>query len=208
MDRNLNPWDNDYQRRGRIWGGSAHSFHGLTESSRVLELGCGNGKTVSSLVQKGYQVTAIDLSPHAAKLCRNACMDPDQLRIIIADCRKTPFRSKTFDTILASHITGHLSYEGRRDLAGEVLRLLVQGGRLYFCDFSRDDFRYGKGVKTETGTFVRNNGIATHYFTDAEVLDIFSGLAEESLHHRQWNLRVRGMMLPRAEIVAEFRKRA
>lgn len=208
MNRAPDPWDNDYRRRGRLWGGSARGFHGITAASRILELGCGDGKTVSQLVQRGCQVTAIDLSPHAAMLCRHACTDPDPPEILIADARKTPFLNETFDIILASHIAGHLTAEGRRELADEVFRLLVPGGMLHFCDFSCDDFRYGRGTETGPGTFVRNNGIATHYFTDTEVLEMFLGLAAESLSHHRWSLRVRGMLLPRAEIVARFRKRA
>jgi len=202
------PWDDEYQRRGRLWGGSGSCFHRLPTSSRVLELGCGNGKTTSSLVQADCRVTAIDSSPHAASLCRNTCTDPDQVGILIADSRKTPFRDESFDAIIVSHITGHLFLFGRRQLAGEVQRLLIHGGTIYFRDFSAEDFRYGHGEETEPGTFTRKNGIATHYFTDDEVLTLFSGLAAQSFEQHRWEMRVRGLVFPRAEIVAEFKKPA
>jgi ubiquinone/menaquinone biosynthesis C-methylase UbiE len=119
-----------------------------------------------------------------------------------------PFGDQSFDVVIATHITGHLSENGRRHLADEVTRLLVCGGTLYFCDFSTGDFRYGRGEETEPGTFTRENGIATHYFTDDEVLTIFAGLAVRSLKQHRWAMRVRGTVLPRAEIVAEFTKSA
>jgi SAM-dependent methyltransferase len=206
MNTNPNPWDEDYLRRGRLWGGSTPSHPRLPQSSRILELGCGNGKTVSSLAQVGCTVTAIDFSGYAALLCRNICMDPDQVRILIADSRKTPFRNNSFDVVIASHITGHISLAGRRQLASEVLRLLIPGGTMHFRDFSTGDFRYGRGRETETGTFTRKNGIATHYFTDDEVLALFSGLSVTSLVQHRWEMRVRGTVFPRAEIVAEFNK--
>lgn len=208
MSTGRNPWDEDYQRRGRLWGGSVSSLSRLRCPSRVLELGCGNGKTAASLVQAGCPVTAIDLSPYAASLCRNTCTDPDQVGILIADCRQAPFRHESFDVIMASHIVGHLINAERRRLAGEVFRLLAPGGTVYFRDFSTRDFRYGRGEETETDTFTRKNGIATHYFTNEEVLMLFSGFAVQSLGQRQWEMRVRGMVLPRAEIVAEFTKPA
>jgi len=206
MAKGQNPWDDDYQHRGRLWGGRTTSLPRLLRSSRVLEFGCGNGKTTSSLVQAGCRVTAIDISPHAVSLCRNTCTDPDQVRILIADGRKTPFRDESFDVVIASHIIGHLSLSGRRQLAVEVQRLLIHGGTIYFRDFSVGDFRYGHGEETETGTFTRKNGIATHYFTDDEVLTLFSSLTVTSLAQHQWEMRIRGTIFPRAEIAAEFKK--
>lgn len=206
MNTSTNPWDDDYRRRGRLWGGSVPALPRLPRSSRILELGCGDGKTISSLVQDGYSVTAVDISSHAAVLCRNTCPGPDPARILIADIQKTPFCNESFDVVISSHVTGHLSPEGRRLLAGEVLRLLTPGGTLYFRDFSVGDFRFGQGEQTEEGTFIRKNGISTHYFTDDEVRALFYGLAVTLLVQHRWEMRVRGTVFPRAEIVAEFTK--
>jgi cyclopropane fatty-acyl-phospholipid synthase-like methyltransferase len=203
-----NPWDEDYHRRGQLWGGSASFIPGLFPSSRILELGCGNGKTVSSLVQAGCSVTAIDSSSHAAMLCRNTCTDPDYAMILVADSRTTPFRNESFDVIIASHITSHLSLAGRSQLAGEVRRLTPPGGTIHFRDFSTRDFRYGRGEEIEPGTFMRKTGISTHYFSDDEVLALFSGLTIISMEHHHWEMRIRGMVFPRVEIIAEFKKPA
>lgn len=208
MKPSENPWDDDYLRRGRLWAGSVSYLPPLTDSSRTLELGCGDGKIVSSLVQKGCSVTAVDLSSHAALLCRNACRHPERASILVADARQLPLRDNSFDIIIASHITGHLSGAGRRHLAREVHRLLDPGGMLYFRDFSTRDFRYGQGEETEAGTFLRKNGIATHYFIVDEVQSLFSGLTVHSLAEHRWEMHIRGQVLPRAEIVAEFYKPA
>lgn len=203
-----NSWEEDYRRRGRLWGGSA-SFHPrLPQSLRILELGCGNGKTVSSLLQAGCSVTAIDFSASAASLCRNGCRETGRVEILIADGRSTPFIPESFDVIIASHIAGHLFFSERKDLAGEALRLLVPGGTLYFRDFSHEDFRYGSGLETEPGTFLRKTGIATHYFTREEVRDLFSGFCEQFLELCPWEMRIRGTVFQRAEIVGEFKKSA
>jgi SAM-dependent methyltransferase len=202
------PWDAEYQRRGRLWGGSSPDFPGLQRSLRVLELGCGDGKTVSSLLRAGSQVTAIDCSSHAALLCRKNRPEPDRVGILVADARETPFRTGSFDAVTASHVAGHLSREGRERLAGEVVRLLSPGGTLYFRDFSREDFRCGRGKPTEAGTFEKKNGICTHYFTGGEVRELFFGLSVTSLVLHRWEMRIRGTACPRAEIVAEFTRPA
>jgi cyclopropane fatty-acyl-phospholipid synthase-like methyltransferase len=208
MNTSRNPWDDDYLHRGRLWGGSTPSLPELPGSRRILELGCGDGKTVSTLVQAGCSVTALDISPHAATLCRKTCPDSDRVSLLIADTRQIPFRDESFDGIIASHIAGHLGLAGRRQLACEVRRLLIPGGMMYFRDFSILDFRFGRGEETEAGTFLRKNGIATHYFTDDEVQSFFSRFEVHSLVEHQWEMRVRGRTFIRAEIVAEGKKPA
>jgi SAM-dependent methyltransferase len=201
-----NPWDEDYRRRGRLYGGSAPPLPRLPVSSRILELGCGDGKTVSSLVRKDYSVTAIDSSSPAVSLCRHVCTDPDRLRLLVADGTQTPLKNESFDVVVASHITGHLPGSMRRNLAGEVFRLLVPGGMLYFRDFSVKDFRYGRGEETELGTFTRRNDISTHYFTIEEISALFSGFVVRSLVHHSWAMRIRGTGFHRDELVAELVK--
>lgn len=205
MGSGTGPWDAEYRQRGRLWGGSP-SLPRLPQSGRVLELGCGDGRTVAALVQAGCPVTAIDQSLRAAVLCRNACTDPTKAGILVADTLATPFRTGSFNAVLATHIAAHLPETGRAGLADEVLRLLAPGGCLYFRDFSVTDFRYGRGMETEAGTFLRKTGIATHYFTAGEVRNLFSALAAESLEEYRWEMRIRGTVHPRAEIVALFRK--
>jgi hypothetical protein len=55
---------------------------------------------------------------------------------------------------------------------------------------------------------MRKNGIVTHYFTEVEVLTLFSGLAVQSFIQHRWEMRVRGTVFSRAEIVVEFKKSA
>ncbi len=199
-------WDDNYRKRGRLWGGSVAPIPGLHPGMRILELGCGNGKTVSSLVQAGYRATAIDLSAPAARLCRRTCPDPERVEILVADARQLPFRDRSFDLILASHVAGHLTPDGRNRLATEADRLLAHGGRVIFRDFSTTDFRFGRGEEIGPGTFLRKNGIATHYFTEGEVRDLFASLSMRSISEHRWSLRVRGVVYLRAEIVADLGK--
>jgi SAM-dependent methyltransferase len=206
MESSTDPWDADYRNRGRLWGGGSPGLPRLPQSARVLELGCGDGRTAAALARYGCRVTAVDRSPYAARLCRSACTVPEHADILIADARQNPFRSESFDAVIAYHIVGHLDRAGRDLFAGEVHRLLAPGGTLYFRDFSSGDFRYGSGEETESGTFMRRNGIATHYFTEEEVTILFSGLEVRTLECHRWEMRVRGAVHPRAEIVAECQK--
>ena len=199
-------WEEDYTLRGILWSGVTHDLPELPLGSRVLELGCGNGKTLSVMIQRGWSVTAIDLSSKAVSLSRNVLKGSSAAEVMVADARSTPVKSTTFDAVFAIHVTGHMDEPDREEIAREITRTLKPGGVLFFCDFSTEDFRFGKGQKTETSTFKRGTNIITHYFTRQEVIDLFPKLTPESIVLHQWPMRVRGKNLVRSEVKGLFSK--
>jgi SAM-dependent methyltransferase len=199
-------WENEYARKGRVWTGGVHNLPPVGTGVRVLELGCGNGKTGLALLEKGCDLVGIDLSSSAVSLCRSYASRCPAGEFALADARGLPFVDASFDAVVAVHVIGHLTAEGRLCCAREVSRVLRPGGTLYFSGFSGEDFRAGNGCETEPGTFERKNGIATHYFTETEVLMLFSGLVPGECVTRRWTMTVRGRALPRAEIAATFTK--
>ena len=205
-DRDADRWDNDYSRRGRIWGGAVHHLPPLCDGERVLELGCGNGKTFSALTEKKCEVVGIDFSSSAAILCRSLSPKNVCAEIALADVRSLPFRDASFDCVIAFHVIGHLPAAGRIRCVLESARVLKVGGTLYFSGFEVGDFRAGTGSEAEPGTFVRKNGIATHYFTGEEVRELFRSLQSHECKTRRWTMTVRGQPFPRAEIAAAFKK--
>ena len=44
--------------------------HGISSDSRILELGCGEGRDATALLAQGYDVFATDISPEAIRYCR------------------------------------------------------------------------------------------------------------------------------------------
>ena len=205
-DNTCEPWDADYARKGRLFGGAPHPVPRLPAGSRVLELGCGNGKSLSAMVYRDWVVTALDLSPKAAHLARTHARQGTGADVAVADARVIPFCDRSFDAVVACHILGHGNTGSRTRIAREICRVLTPGGQLRFCDFSTRDFRFGSGRETEPGTFLRGNAITTHYFTETEVRDLFPNLALQSLRQDEWVLRVRGKDYLRSEISALFRK--
>ena len=200
------PWEVDYNRRGILWGGATHDLPDLPLRSRVLELGCGNGKTLCAMIQRGWDVTAIDFASRAVALSREVSGDASHGHVMVADARCPPFKNDSFDTVFAIHVIGHMYEPDRDQIASTLHHILKPGGILFFSDFSTDDFRFGKGHKTEPATFRRGPGIITHYFTQEEVIDLFSKLTPVSIRIYQWQMRVLGSTLVRSEIQASFTK--
>lgn len=206
MTPGMRAWEEDYTLRGSLWNGVIRDLPDLPSGSRILELGCGNGKSVRSMIQRGWEVTALDFSGTAVELCRRVLEDSSHGQVLVADARRSPFRNAVFDAVFAVHVIAHLNAPDRKRLADEMIRLIRPGGSLFFCEFSTDDFRFGRGLETEEATFRRGTGIITHYFCEKEVADLFPGMFPVSVHTRQWTMRVHGTRLLRSEIRAVFTK--
>jgi len=202
VDSHQKAWDKDYTSRGRLWGGGVKDLPVLPEGSCVLELGCGDGKTLSAL-HGGGNIVALDVSREALHLARRARADA---HFILADASRLPLREKSFDTVFAFHVAGHLLAADRQALAAEAARMLVPGGQLFFRDFCDQDMRAGRGEEVEPGTFRRGSGILTHYFTEDEVKELFCSLRPACIGTHCWKMRVKGESHLRAEVQAVFLK--
>jgi SAM-dependent methyltransferase len=100
----------------------------LRPASRVLDLGVGTGRELSSLQDGGHSVVGLDVSPEMlARSARRARPVP----LVLADLWDTlPFESATFDAVIALHGTlAHPPSDAApRALSVEVARVLASGG--------------------------------------------------------------------------------
>ena len=161
-----------------------HRFPPLSPGTRVLELGCGNGRNLPGMQSRGWDVPAADRAPEALRLSREAVRGNPAVALVIADARHLPFRAASFDLVCAFHVTGHLEDEGRHDLAGEICHVLKDGGEVIVREFGTEDFRFGKGDEVEKNSFRRGAGALTHYFSKDELRGLFGGFTAVSTGRR------------------------
>lgn len=94
----------------------------LPPSARIADLGCGTGFLLGELVEKGYEMSGIDMHPsHLIKLLQRypkACLAQSNVE-------NTPFKSASFDAVLLLDVLEHVDDE--KTLA-EAHRLLKKGG--------------------------------------------------------------------------------
>jgi len=207
IDDHLLAWDRDYAARGHLFAGAPSCLPDLPAGTLALELGCGNGKSLQAMETKGWSIVAVDYSNRALFMCRERCRPVPAVRLVRGDGRNLPLRDDTFDVSFAIHVAGHLLARERVSFAKEITRVTKPGGTLYFRDFGTGDFRCGKGMGIEDHTFLRGPGLVTHYFTPAELKDLFSGLQPVSVSLESWKMRVRGRVYLREEIIGEFKKK-
>ena len=99
--------------------------------ARVLDMGCGAGRTTIGLEAAGYDVEAFDLSEDLVDEARKRVR---QTTVHVMDARELAFPDESFDAVLFS-FNGldcvHPSAERRRVLV-EVMRVLRPGGTFYY----------------------------------------------------------------------------
>lgn len=107
------------------------SRHFPPPPAKLLDLGCGAGRTTAALEKMGYDVDAIDLS---ADLVDEARRRVTRTRVEQMDARQLTFADAAFDAVLFS-FNGldclHPESERQRVLA-EVYRVLRPGGVFYY----------------------------------------------------------------------------
>lgn len=137
-------------------------FEYLPPHSRLLDVGCGAGKTIAWLREQGYHnIIGVDLNAQAVRPSR-----PGKARwspaFLAANAAFLPFRAETFDGVITQAFwTTIVDPAERLPIVCEIARVLRPAGVLYLADFGinwdlpRYRARYEDGLRKgyERGTF-------------------------------------------------------
>lgn len=115
----------------------------LVRSRRILDIGVGAGRTVAivSLLSDSY--VGIDYSPVMVAECKKAYPEVD---IRLGDARNlSAFPDKSVDFVFFSfNGIDSMDETGRRQVLGEVHRVLDEGGYFVFSTLNKDGRTYGE----------------------------------------------------------------
>ncbi|WP_151736754.1 MerR family transcriptional regulator [Paenibacillus tengchongensis] len=113
----------------------------IPESSKILELGCGDGtlwKRNADRIPEGWDVTLTDLSEGMLNDAREGLehyVPANRFQFAPADARSIPFPDASFDVILANHMLYHVTE--RHQSLKEIRRVLKPGGMLFSSTMGR-----------------------------------------------------------------------
>jgi len=178
LRKSRDAWQKLYAKHGIQYGGSGDIGpleQIIRPGMRALDAGCGDGKTTEVLAKK-IEVVGCDFSREGlSSLQRQRGKDMD-VNLVECELGALPFVDEKFDIVACVHSLSHLTADGRARAAAEIVRTLVPGGHVLVEGFHPDDLRYGKGEEVENASFMRGNGILTHYFGEGEIKRLFEGL--------------------------------
>ena len=174
-DKARNAWDDLYSKHGIQFGGAGDLeplLKVLEPQMLVLDVGCGDGKSTEAIA-RFVEVVGCDFSREALIYLRNHRDFRHGVNLVECEMCFLPFGDNKFDAISCVHSLSHLLVNERKAAATEMLRVVKPGGPIFVEAFDREDLRFGRGTEIESSTFMRGNGILTHYFCRGEVASLF-----------------------------------
>ncbi len=177
MARAREAWQRLYSKHGLQYGGTGDI--GLLEphirtGMVVLDAGCGDGKT-TEVLSKRCDVVGCDFSKEALLSLRSQRDIEENVNLVECNIGYLPFDHEKFDAATCVHTLSHMVEAYRSRAADEIVRVLKPGGYVFIEGFGKGDIRFGEGEEVEDSSFLRGNGIITHYFQEGEIPALFEG---------------------------------
>jgi ubiquinone/menaquinone biosynthesis C-methylase UbiE len=102
----------------------------IPKDKKILEIGCGLGLFSSAFAERGYSVTAIDISPYFIKENRERYKNLN-INFLEADAHDLKFDNNSFDYVIGCSILHHLDL---KNSLAEIYRVLRPNGKVYFSE--------------------------------------------------------------------------
>lgn len=156
----------------------------------ILDLGCGLGRHALYFTQKGFKVTAVDLSAEA--IAFNIEMQEEQGADYLckrADMMKLPFANDAFDRVFSYHVISHQDTAGVQQVLQEIARVLKPGGKVFLTLCSKEHYAFSEEgfPRVDENTVLKTEGAeedVPHFFADKEILKkLFTGYVFESVRN-------------------------
>ena len=142
-------WDRVAEKKNFTTPFHMEEFSKVTRTEdRILDYGCGYGRTLAELKDAGYRnLTGVDSSPMILE--RGSREHPD-LTLFLMNHNYIPFDNNSFDAVLLLAVLTCVPRDSDQlQIMGEIQRVLRPGGVLYINDFminsdERNRQRYAK----------------------------------------------------------------
>src|SRR5688572_22574580 len=104
--------------------------------TKVLDVGCGNGRNLFYFLRNGYEVFGIDPNPNAVEMVRelSAALAPDNplANFTVSSAENLPFNDAAFDLIICSAVL-HFAKDTQHfdSMLRAIFRVLKPGGYFF-----------------------------------------------------------------------------
>jgi len=187
----MTTWDNiykDYQKGGEAWAtlkeGLIPQFVEFVEKNnftnlKALDIGCGTGKYISYLQEKGFTLSAIDSSETAVKIAKDQTGNE---AIECANMFEYEIPEKTFDFIFSISTIHHGLKKDVKALIDKVYSALLLGGKIFITlpdlKSSMHWNTFKDNQEVAPGTYAPlsgpEKGLAHSFYTAEEIKSLFS----------------------------------
>jgi tRNA (uracil-5-)-methyltransferase TRM9 len=115
--------------RFRIWPHIKQFLDSLPPNSKVLDIGCGNGKNMN--YRNDLQMYGIEYSKSLVNICLSK-----GLKVIQGDARNLPLEDNSFDAVIMIAVIHHINPNEHHIVLNEIQRILVSTGKCLITNWA------------------------------------------------------------------------
>ncbi|MBY9019564.1 MAG: class I SAM-dependent methyltransferase [Candidatus Lokiarchaeota archaeon] len=180
-------WDDLFAKNGKIFLEPHPDMERLANLfskqgvRRILDLGCGTGRHLIFLSNKGFEVFGLDGSPNGLEIAKN-WIDEENLTSELT-CQKIeepfPYIDSFFDAIISTQVIHHNLMKEILFTVKEIERILKKEGYIFLTFPLLQHFYVKKEnlKKVEKRTYIplagKEKGLPHHFFTNPELKRVF-----------------------------------
>lgn len=147
----------------------------LKPGAKIIEIGAGTGRYSLALAEKGYDVTAVDLTPKNVEIMKRKVKPNHKIEIYEGNaCDLSAFKNDSYDIVLLLGPMYHLFTEGDKHKAlGEAVRIAKKGGVIFASYCNNDTTIYKFFYTGRILKYVDRRMIKEDYHTVSDANEIF-----------------------------------
>jgi ubiquinone/menaquinone biosynthesis C-methylase UbiE len=190
MQRNIDFWENllaNLPESYKKWFEEEKKYlqKTITPDAKVLEVGCGDGRSIFDILPITKNVTGIDHDDKAVIDAKNNFSSYPTIKIRKADATDLPFDDEEFDFVIC--MTTFANFGDKKFIVlKEMKRVLKRSGKIIISVFSEDAFEERMRVYKASGAKIKeikNGNVVfdesvgdniSEQFTKKQLEDIFS----------------------------------
>ncbi|MBI2110495.1 class I SAM-dependent methyltransferase [Candidatus Woesearchaeota archaeon] len=111
----------------------------ITKNAKVLEVGCGDGRSIKDILDVTTNIVGIDHDEKAVADVKNNFKDYKTIRILKAKAENLPFENKEFDFVICMTTFANFA-DSKQKVLSEMKRVLKDDGFIIISVFSEDAF--------------------------------------------------------------------
>lgn len=151
------------------------------ETKHVLDIGCGTGKYLKYLKEKGFKTDGIDSSTIAVRITKDNL--DDLSNILNKDIFRFSIPEGKYDLIISVATLNHGIKSNIKSVIKNIYKALISGGKIFITlpDFEETKKRnsfFRKHKKLSDGSYMfisgPEKGIVHSFFSKQEIKDLFS----------------------------------
>lgn len=148
----------------------------IDRGSKVLDIGCGDGRNISSIVSVAKEIIGVDVDPKAVRDAQQRLSGFNNVKIILGSAFDLPFSEKEFDVAVLSMTLVNLAGQKSKALS-EMKRVLKDNGKIIVSVYSETSMNERMSTYKKIGVPIKeisNNSVVFDESVGAHTSEQFS----------------------------------